>query len=111
MWLILGLVEFGMQVMFLNLGKGIVVNTGISFGLEVWGIWWWLGAIAILLLTFRLSFVGRELIWAGGLANGLSRFFLGGVVDYIRFGIVGLWFNLADVMICCGLAIVIWKLR
>lgn len=108
MWLWFGLAEFGVQVLFWSLGWG-VFNKGVSFGLEVWGIWWWIGVLVMLLATFKMKSAGRELIWAGGLANGLSRLVLGGVVDYIKLGVLGLWFNLADMMICCGLTLTIWK--
>lgn len=111
MWLMFGLLEFGLQLLFWRLGWG-VLNRGISFGLGLAGIWWWLGVVVMLLVTVKTKFAssrGKELIWAGGLANSLSRFVLGGAFDYIKLGVVGLWFNLADVMMCCGLGLIIWK--
>lgn len=110
MWFLLGVVEFLGQFFFDSRGVG-VINRGISFGIDLGGWLWWIGVGMMILLTKSERSWGRDLIWAGGMANGLSRILLGGVRDYLMIPYLGLWFNFSDVMICFGLAHILWKSR
>ena len=96
-----------------------VQNKGAAFGL-FYGKGWLLliiGAIVIATIIyfhFKLSSksfyqMPLALILGGSLGNFLDRLFLGHVVDYIDFRI---WpvFNLADIMINLGVALLIFKM-
>jgi signal peptidase II len=96
---------------FLSIGAGLpervrkwifVVGTsaalvGLSFGFVRRGRVTW-------------STVGLSLIWAGGLSNLLDRLVRGRVTDFLNVGIGPLRtgiFNVADLAITCGLALVL----
>jgi signal peptidase II len=56
-----------------------------------------------------LSVLGLSLFFGGSLSNLFDRIAFGGVVDFVKFGLVGLRpyiFNLADVEIGIGIIIV-----
>jgi len=48
-------------------------------------------------------------IWGGSLGNFVDRFFKHFVIDYVDFRVFPV-FNLADIMINVGVALLIWKL-
>ena len=48
---------------------------------------------------------GEMILLAGGAGNILDRLIYGKIVDWIKFG--SLWFNLADVYIVGGIAVII----
>lgn len=84
-------------------------NSGISFG---WG-----GSVSIFLILAILLLVVFDsikrgvtisdiLIISGGLSNIIDRVWRGAVVDWIS--LFGLWFNLADVAIAAGVALIIY---
>lgn len=56
----------------------------------------------------RDTIIGLCLMIAGGLSNLLERIFFGNVIDYFR---IGVWpnFNIADSMICIGVAFLIFS--
>lgn len=53
---------------------------------------------------------GSRLILLGGFANLIDRLAHGAVTDWLTMPRIGLWFNLADIYINLGLALVIWEL-
>ncbi len=96
-----------------------VQNKGAAFGLfSGWlGFLLAIGATVILLILYFYFCCPRSvwslqialgLVLAGSMGNIFDRVFLGYVVDYVD---VGFWpvFNLADVMINCGVFILIIK--
>lgn len=105
-WLLpfLGLVDLFLQWFCERYGLG-TVNKGVSFGLGqgihpglilvgwcilVW--WFWKG-------TRRL---GLEMMLIGGGVNLFSRYFMGGVHDYLSIQLVQIYFNISDVLIVLG---------
>jgi signal peptidase II len=92
-----------------------VVNTGAAFSLFNQGVGWlrWLslGVSAALLLfawfgpkLSRWEQTGYGLILAGALGNGIDRFILGQVVDFLDFRLIQFpIFNGADVFINVGI--------
>ncbi len=92
-----------------------VVNTGAAFSLFNQGVSWlrWLslGVSAFLLLLAwfgpklgRGEQAGYGFILSGALGNGIDRFILGQVVDFLDFRIIQFpIFNLADVFINVGI--------
>lgn len=103
---------------FFNLVLGR--NTGVSFGLLGGTPPWLLMvcglAIAVALVVWmsraesQLTTIGLGLIIGGAMGNVLDRFLLGGVTDFLDF-YIGQWhwpsFNMADVGIVCGAAILL----
>ncbi len=93
-----------------------VVNTGAAFSFFNEGVGWlrWLSlgvSIGLLLLAWfgptlsRWEQVGYGFILSGALGNGIDRFILGQVVDFIDFRLIRFpIFNLADTFINVGIA-------
>ncbi|MDO8669541.1 MAG: signal peptidase II [Candidatus Buchananbacteria bacterium] len=100
----------------------LAVNPGIAFGLFlnyylILFLYFVIIAILIYFLVYHyrrknsLSVMGLAIIILGAFSNLLDRIFFGAVVDYIDLKYYTV-FNLADVMIVLGIAIlivVIWK--
>ncbi len=93
-----------------------VINTGAAFSLfSNGGVYWlrWLSLIVSLALMAwawfgpkfpRWEQVGYGLILGGALGNGIDRFVLGYVVDFLDFRLIRFpVFNLADVFINIGI--------
>ena len=99
-------------------------NRGVSFGMfgsdsELGR--WLLSALAILIISaliiwllriekFRLA-VALGLIIGGAVGNVIDRIIIGAVVDFLDFHLAGFhWpaFNVADMGITCGAALLIW---
>lgn len=92
-----------------------VTNTGAAFSLLTGKVEWlrWLSLgvsvalIALACLGPILSFwdqLGYGLILGGAIGNGIDRFFLGYVVDFLDFRLINFpVFNLADVFINIGI--------
>jgi len=69
-----------------------------------------LSVIAVRRQSSRLGVAGMALFLAGGLSNGIDRLAIGRVVDFLNVGIGPLRtgiFNVADVAIVAGIAIVL----
>lgn len=111
----------GMELLpFLNLV--LVRNDGVSFGMLGGIVPWWaliLLAVAIIaclsvwLWRSHDSIVGAALglIIGGALGNVVDRLRFGAVTDFLDFHAAGYhWpsFNIADVAIFCGAALLVW---
>ncbi|NES66963.1 MAG: lipoprotein signal peptidase, partial [Okeania sp. SIO2D1] len=94
-----------------------VTNTGAAFSLfSNGGVYWlrWLSLIVSLGLMAWALFgprfnkweqLGYGLILGGALGNGIDRFILGYVVDFIHFRLIDFpVFNVADISINIGIA-------
>jgi signal peptidase II len=91
-----------------------VLNTGAAFSVFRGGAGWlkWLSlGVSVGLMIFagrtplrRLEQVGYGCILAGAFGNGIDRFLLGHVVDFLDFRLINFpIFNLADVLINVGI--------
>jgi len=97
-----------------------VLNTGAAFSLFAQGTVWlrWLSVLVglgliTLAVVARLSVLeqwGYGLILAGTVGNGIDRFRLGAVIDFLDWRWLGFpIFNLADVWINGGLVCLFWQ--
>lgn len=102
----------------------LAFNRGISWSLfdsQNSGIFFIVsGVIALVIVSFvfstyqqyrqQKSLYGSSLVLAGAVSNFADRIVYGGVVDFIS---IGQWplFNIADALICCGLALMIWHYK
>jgi signal peptidase II len=96
----------------------VIKNAGISFGLfggsflglilTILGIVF-LCFLVIFYLNFPISFLGAGLALGGGVSNLIDRFIHAAVIDYISF-LHYPAFNLADISIFCGTALIIYSL-
>ncbi len=92
-----------------------VINTGAAFSAFRGGVGWlrWLSLLVSLLLVAlavygpkltKLEQLGYGCILAGALGNGIDRFFLSYVVDFLDFRLINFpVFNIADVGINIGI--------
>ncbi len=92
-----------------------VINTGAAFSLFPGGVVWlrWLSLfVSIGLIAFawfsprlnRVEQLGYGFVLAGAVGNGIDRFLLGYVVDFLDFRAINFpVFNLADVCINIGI--------
>lgn len=92
-----------------------VVNTGAAFSMFSQGVSWlrWLSlgvSVGLLLLAWfgptlsRWEQVGYGFILSGAVGNGIDRFILGKVVDFLDFRLIQFpVFNLADTFINIGI--------
>lgn len=107
--LVVASVDVFLQIYFRSVGFG-VPNYGISFGvLQGMGVWASLVILAAFLVWVLVKVYKKEtiesgliLIAMGGLGNGLGRFLLGNVWDYISLPFLPFWFNLSDLLISLG---------
>ena len=102
-------------------------NTGAAFGFlsdpnTQWQLWFFLGTTLIALgAIFFLArsarkegffyFTGLGLIGGGAIGNAIDRIRLQEVIDFLDFHAFGYhWpaFNVADIAICCGVAILLY---
>ena len=107
---------------FFNLVLGL--NRGVSFGMldmqSPMGRWI-LAGLALTIIVALLIWMWRTdkrlvtgalgLIVGGAVGNVIDRVLLGGVVDFLDFHWAGYhWpaFNVADIAITCGAAVLIW---
>ena len=83
-------------------------NSGIAFGIGK-NVPVIITAVVFLILALSIyknkSGFGEMILLAGGAGNILDRLIYGKIVDWIKFG--SLWFNLADVYIVGGIAVII----
>lgn len=95
----------------------LFINPNIAFSLPLKGVFFYLLLIIIfIILLFNLiksynqarilSILSLSLIIVGGLSNVLDRFQYNGVIDYISVWIFPI-FNISDLMISCGVIILI----
>lgn len=101
----MGLLDFLVQYFLSRLGWG-VANGGVSFGINMPWILWYLAFILVLIIGYK-----SKLLLAGALGNLISRLVLGYVWDYIKIPYIGLWFNFSDVMIVLAISLMIWKTK
>jgi signal peptidase II len=92
-----------------------VINTGAAFSAFSGGVGWlrWLSLlVSLLLIAFaiygpklsKLEQAGYGFILAGALGNGIDRFLLSYVVDFLDFRLINFpVFNIADVAINLGI--------
>lgn len=100
----------------------LVRNDGISFGM-LGGIvpWWALILLAVAIIAWLVIWLWRShdsmvgsalgLIIGGALGNVVDRLRFGAVTDFLDFHAAGYhWpsFNIADVAIFCGAALLVW---
>ena len=114
--LVLGCVDLLLQRYFRTKDIG-VDNRGVSLG-SFQGMGWelilvvWLLLVAFLWRNWHKGWAYRLPVWlmiVGGAVNLLERLLGGGVWDYLRFPLLGLWFNLSDVMIMSGLGFIVLR--
>lgn len=97
-----------------------IVNYGAAFGILKDQRWIFLGVVLLLLAIFFYyrqklaqtpSWVraGVAMLLAGAVGNAFDRFVYGGVVDFFDFRVWPI-FNVADIGICIGVAIVAYYL-
>lgn len=91
------------------------INTGAAFGLFPGGVGWlrWFSlsvSVGLIVLAWRspkmprLEQTAYGFLLAGALGNGIDRFFLGHVTDFLHFSLINFpIFNLADVWINLGI--------
>lgn len=106
-WLFLGLVDVLSKMWGKSAGTA-VMNSGLSFGLlpkdvaEWLSLLIWLGLILVYFKRYNLKYWPLGLIILGGGLNILDRLIYGGVVDIIRYPIIPLYGNIADIYIVVG---------
>ncbi|MBN1618555.1 signal peptidase II [Candidatus Dojkabacteria bacterium] len=118
------IVDIFTKFFFFNYGS-FELNNGVSFSLfSSFGNTFWLILNFVILLFLGILFIANVrkmtviesysvvLVLAGGLGNVISRFLWNGVVDWIKipFFIKIPTFNIADVLIDVGIAIIIINL-
>lgn len=85
----------------------LVCNKGISLGLTISPIFFWLIWLIIITLIFKISntyphtLIIKTLILSGAISNIIDRFYLGCVRDFIPF-LNLFYFNFADLFIVIG---------
>lgn len=112
-FIILGLIFLDQVSKFLILRlfpQIVVYNKGIAFGFLPSG-WWVVINFFIILIIARLikRRLPAGLIIGGGVSNILDRLTRGAVVDFIDLKVFPI-FNLADVFICLGVAVLLLKM-
>ncbi len=96
----------------------LVFNTGVAFSfLTFLGEWLKFIQVALVVIVFIIVYMQKSffkkhylpfaMMLGGGISNICDRFVYGGVVDYIywHYGFDFPIFNLADVIIDCGIAL------
>ena len=103
-------------------GYALVYNKGVAFSMFSF-LQEYLKYIQILFLCavllfalwsdfFMKHYVPLGMLLGAGLSNIIDRFIYGGVVDYVywHYGFDFAIFNLADVLIDCAVALIIWQI-
>ena len=97
-------------------------NNGAAFSIFQNGVHWlkWLSlfvSIGLMVLAIKTPRMTREeqlgygFILAGALGNGVDRFFLGYVIDFLHFSLINFpVFNIADVCINIGIVFLVISL-
>jgi len=96
----------------------MIINSGISFGLEIPGVFFWQFLfLGLVLYSWSRDFKiwGWFLVFLGGALNIIERWRFGGVRDYWRIPGTSIYNNLNDYLIAAGviqiLLYFIWKKR
>ncbi|MCZ4353678.1 signal peptidase II [Roseovarius aestuarii] len=97
-------------------------NDGVSFGMLGGVPWWGLAALALIICAFLVALILRSdsrveavaygSIIGGALGNVTDRFRYQAVTDFLSFHIADFYwpaFNLADVFVVCGAAILVFE--
>jgi signal peptidase II len=102
-----------------------ITNTGAAFGLFAQGSGWWLRWLSLIVSLGLIGFAirgpklprweqaGWGFILGGAVGNGIDRFLLGEVIDFLDFRLIQFpVFNLADISINVGIAcfVLAWML-
>ena len=103
----------------------LVYNRGISFGMlalpQPWGAWLLTGITSVIIvgllvwmtrLRERTMLLGLALVVGGALGNVIDRVRFGHVIDFLNVHYKHFYwpaFNLADSMICVGVALLVWS--
>jgi signal peptidase II len=92
----------------------VVINRGGVWGLFP-GNWWliivsliWIG-LAWYCIKWKQTSVGMGLILAGGLSNLLDRVIWGYVRDFIFYPGIGVYGNIADIILLIGVVWIFWQ--
>ena len=94
-----------------------IINPGAAFGIFPHQEWFFLGSVVVLYAAFfifrsripakQVYFpAGVGLLLGGALGNAIDRVRIGGVVDFFDFRIWPI-FNVADIAICVGVALIV----
>ena len=89
-----------------------IINRGAAFGIFADQRWLFLAIVAVLMAVYIYFYkyikigpmylkIGAALLLSGAIGNGIDRFRLHGVVDFLDFRIWPI-FNIADIGICVG---------
>ncbi len=126
-WMILNRFSFEGESLDLSsfFSLTLVYNPGISFGMlalpQPWGAWILTGMTTLIILGLiiwmlglkaRSMLLGLALVVGGAIGNVIDRIRFGHVVDFLNVHYDRFYwpaFNLADSMICVGVAILIWS--
>lgn len=97
-----------------------IINRGAAFGMLTNQRWFFLVVAFILIIVYAIYHkkvnrgpislrIGSALLISGAIGNGIDRYVLHGVVDFLDFRIWPI-FNVADIGICVGVACIIYHL-
>ena len=97
-----------------------IINRGAAFGMLANQRWFFLVVAFILIIVYAIYHkkvnrgpislrIGSALLISGAIGNGIDRYVLHGVVDFLDFRIWPI-FNVADIGICVGVACIIYHL-
>ncbi len=101
-------VNRGIAFSFLS-NSGNTRNISMVIAIMLFLIFYILGEIRYFNKLNLYQFIGLLLMACGGISNLIDRVIYGAVIDYIhlwRFP----WFNLSDVIIVLGLALIVWNM-
>ena len=97
-----------------------IINRGAAFGMLTNQRWFFLAVALVLIIVYGIYRkqinngplvlrIGSALLISGAIGNGIDRYILHGVVDFLDFRIWPI-FNIADIGICIGVVCIIYYL-
>lgn len=97
-----------------------IINRGAAFGMLTNQRWFFLAVALVLIIVYGMYRkqvnngplvlrIGSALLISGAIGNGIDRYILHGVVDFLDFRIWPI-FNIADIGICIGVVCIIYYL-
>lgn len=97
-----------------------IINRGAAFGMLTNQRWFFLAVALVLIIVYGMYRkqvnngplvlrIGSALLISGAIGNGIDRYILHGVVDFLDFRIWPI-FNIADIGICIGVVSIIYYL-